>query len=123
MDMKYSVIIVSVTSAFGVPDISQTMSGCSRKRPLREVGANSTPYTCDQCPMGFSKPAGLNIHRGKVHKNGHQHKRHPNGSREVGQQNAAESTGVDDDVDQDQRSHEENCCPICKVFNVSKKIN
>ena len=91
-----------MTKVAKVPEISQTMSGRLRKRPLREVGANATLYKCDQCLRDdFKSLRGLNSHRTWHHPNApqvqqqnQQHKRRRSGEGEDTQQNAAEGTSV-----------------------------
>ena len=96
-----------MSSAFGDPPISQTVSGRLRKRPQRD---NPTPHTCDQCSKGFGSLVGLNSHRRMMHKDGYQPKRCRSGS-----------ISVDGGEDQDRRSHEENRCLKCESINVRKR--
>ena len=94
----FSDTVVSVIKVAKVPEISQTMSGHSRKRP----GETVTLFKCDICLCdNFKSMGGLRSHRTKIHPNApqvqqhsQQHKRRRSGEVVDTQQNAAEGTSV-----------------------------
>ena len=86
--------------------------GRHAKRRIRGFEGIENPVPCDQCPRSFGNLSGLNIHRGKMHKDGHRAKRRRDGNEEAGQQDDSESTGAaeaaDVDMVQDQRVENED---------------
>ena len=84
----------------------------AKKRINRGSEGDVNPFPCDQCTKSFGNLLGLNIHRGKMHKDGHRAKRRRGVNGETGQQDDSESTSAADalDVDmvQDQRDENED---------------